>query len=79
MSEVEVEDAMCGGQIEVHDVPVWELAYNHYAGRKGQSMPESRKARDRIRGQSGNSRDVTNVQITWEALTHGDTGSAGYP
>ncbi|XXT21190.1 alginate lyase family protein [Sorangium sp. So ce429] len=77
--EAEVEDAMCGGLIEVHDVPVWELAYNHYAGRKGQSMPQSRKVRDRIRGQSGNHRDVTNVQITWEALTHGDTGSAGYP
>ncbi|WP_438023966.1 hypothetical protein [Sorangium sp. So ce233] len=65
--------------MKVKDVPIWELVYNHYVRREGQAMPESRKVRDRIRGQSGNSRDVTNVQITWEALTHGDTGSAGYP
>lgn len=77
--EVEVEPAMCGGRLKTRDVPVWELVYNHYARRKGKSMPETRKVRDRIRGYSGNDRDVTTLQITWEALTHGDTGRAGYP
>ncbi|WP_437579348.1 alginate lyase family protein [Sorangium sp. So ce887] len=77
--KLEVEASLCGGELKVKDVPIWELVYNHYVRREGQAMPESRKVRDRIRGQSGNSRDVTNVQITWEALTHADTGSAGYP
>lgn len=77
--DVEVEPSTCGGKLGTRDVPVWELVYNHYARRKGQAMPETRKVRDRIRGYSGNDRDVTNVQITWEALTHGDTGRAGYP
>lgn len=77
--EVEGEPSMCGGRLKTRDVPVWELVYNHYARRKGKSMPETRTVRDRIRGYSGNDRDVTTVQITWEALTHGDTGRAGYP
>jgi hypothetical protein len=76
---ISVDASFCGGTIKPHDVPVWEIVYNHYAGRKGLAMPESKVTRDRIRAVTGNYATVTNLQIAWEALTHADSGSAGYP
>ncbi|MCA9582053.1 MAG: hypothetical protein KC416_09685, partial [Myxococcales bacterium] len=45
----------------------WEVAYNHFAGRRGLSLPKSQGLVQRIRP-SG-----TGLHMNWETLTHGGT------
>jgi len=51
----------------------WELAYNHYAVRKGIAMPQTKRVVERLRPAGvGN-------HMEWETLTHAGTGSLGPP
>lgn len=57
---------LCGGSLEVQDLPTWEIAYNHFVNRKGFSMPQTAATITRVR--KGGS--YTNLQMSWETLTH---------
>jgi hypothetical protein len=48
-----------------------KIAYNHFAGRMGESLPNSRRMVQRVRPAG------TNYFIAWETLTHADTGENG--
>jgi hypothetical protein len=47
----------------------WEVGYNHYAQRKGISLPQTKKVVERLRPS-----DVGN-HMAWETLTHAGTGT----
>jgi hypothetical protein len=59
--------------IEVQILPTWEILYNHYVNRKGRSMPSTAALLPRVR--AGGS--YTDLQMSWETLTHAGVGSAG--
>ena len=76
---------LCGGTMNIQDLPTWEIVYNHYVGRKGLVMGETAETITRIRATQktpvkmlvdGVMKDVyvlpyTNLQMAWETLTHG--------
>lgn len=55
--------------------PTYEIAYNHYAGRKGRYLPNTRQVVEAFQsaGGTGTSRQM----MAWETLTHANSGSAG--
>jgi hypothetical protein len=59
--------------IEVQILPTWEILFNHYVTRKGRSMPSTAALLPRVR--AGGS--ATDLQMSWETLTHAGVGSAG--
>lgn len=59
--------------IEVQILPTWEILFNHYVTRKGRSMPSTAALLPRVR--VGGS--YTDLQISWETLTHAGVGSVG--
>ncbi len=64
---VAVEPWLCGGSITVSVLPTWEVAYNHYNGRKHVAMPETAETITFMRANVGG---YTNLQLAWETLTH---------
>lgn len=59
--------------VEVQIMPTWEILFNHYATRRGRAMPSTAALIPRVR--AGNS--ATDLQMSWETLTHAGVGSAG--
>ena len=53
--------------------PTWEIAYNHFHDRLGQSLPKMEAV---IRG---NRPTGVNHHMNWETLTHGSMGGIGLP
>jgi hypothetical protein len=53
--------------------PTWEIAYNHFHGRLGKSLPKMAAVLPGIRPTG------VNHQMVWETLTHGHIGSVGLP
>ena len=54
--------------------PMWEIAYNAYAGVLGQSLPETKKV---VASQRSSGKVLVDHHMVWEVLTHGDIASAG--
>ncbi len=59
--------------LELQILPTWEILFNHYVTRKGRSMPSTAALLPRVRA-GGSS---TDLQMSWETLTHADVGSVG--
>lgn len=59
--------------MEVQILPTWEILFNHYVTRKGRSMPSTAALIPRVR--EGGS--ATDLQMSWETLTHAGVGSVG--
>nr|WP_246356982.1 DNRLRE domain-containing protein [Pyxidicoccus fallax] len=59
--------------LEVQILPTWEILYNHFVTRKGRSMPSTAALLPRVRGV----RPATDLQMSWETLTHAGVGSVG--
>ncbi|MCY1032496.1 DNRLRE domain-containing protein [Corallococcus sp. BB11-1] len=59
--------------MEMQILPSWEILFNHYVTRKGRSMPSTGALLPRVR--AGGS--FTDLQISWETLTHAGVGSVG--
>jgi len=53
--------------------PTWEIAYNHFHNRMGNSLPKMAAVIP------GNRPTGSNHHMAWETLTHGDMGSVGLP
>ena len=64
---VAVEPWLCGGSLKVSVLPTWEVAYNHYNGRKHIAMPQTAETITFMRANVGG---YTNLQLAWETLTH---------
>jgi alginate lyase len=65
---------LCGGSVQRATTPAWEIAYNHFANRRGFSLPNSKRMiEERVRPTG------INYFIAWETLTHGEVGTAGLP
>lgn len=67
---------LCNGRFErVETLPMWEVAYNHFAGREGFALPVTeRLIKEQVR------QHETGLEphfILWETLTHAETGAAG--
>jgi hypothetical protein len=65
-----VEAWLCNGLVKIEHMPTWEIAYNHYHGRKGVAMPETAKLI------ANNRKYITPynvIQMSWEELTHSGT------
>jgi hypothetical protein len=71
--DVNVEPWLCNGKLRVSVLPTWEIVYNHYVNRLGGSMPET--ARTAIHARQAGA--YTNLQMSWETLTHAETGNLG--
>ena len=54
--------------------PTWEIAYNHFHHRLGQSLPKIAKV---IPGNRPTGADMNHM--VWETLTHGEVGAIGLP
>jgi hypothetical protein len=65
-----VDAWLCHGLVDLVHVPTWEIAYNHYHGRKGVAMPETARV---IQNNRLYVTPYNNVQMSWEALTHAGT------
>jgi hypothetical protein len=63
---------LCGGSVSTATTPAWEISYNHFVGRMGFALPNTKRMVDRVRP-SGN-----NYFIAWETLTHAETGANGF-
>ncbi|WP_257460851.1 DNRLRE domain-containing protein [Archangium lipolyticum] len=61
--------------MEVQLLPTWEILYNHYGVRKGRSMPSTAALLPRVRAGG----QATDLQMSWESLTHAGVGSVGLP
>lgn len=68
---------MCNGKTlpAPQAAPTYEIGYNHYANRKGISMPQTKKVVEAFQaaGGTGTSRQM----MAWETLTHAQSGTAG--
>jgi hypothetical protein len=62
---------LCGGDISTANTPAWEMAYNHYNGRLGISMPMTQQMVARVRPTG------VNYFMAWETLTHAGVGGVG--
>ena len=67
---------LCNGHFErVETLPMWEIAYNHFAGREGLALPlTERLVKEQVR------RHETGLEphfILWETLTHAEVGAVG--
>jgi hypothetical protein len=64
-----VPDSLCGGSL--HDgtpSPMWEIAFNHFATRRGEPLPETERLLPKIRP------TATDHHMAWETLTHAGVG-----
>ena len=43
---------LCGGQLDLRLVPMWEIAFNHYQGRLGLALPRTEALLARVRAGS---------------------------
>lgn len=59
---------LCGEPLKANTNGTFEIAYNHYAVRKGMAMPETQTFLAKNRPQPGG------FHLRWETLTHGLTG-----
>ncbi|MCP3140353.1 DNRLRE domain-containing protein [Pyxidicoccus xibeiensis] len=59
--------------LEVQILPTWEILFNHYVTRKGRSMPSTAALIPRARAGD----PATDLQMSWETLTHAGVGSVG--
>ena len=59
--------------LEFNTHPTWEIAYNHYHDRLGNSLPKMAAVLDKIRPTGANH------HMNWETLTHAGMGSIGLP
>jgi hypothetical protein len=59
--------------LEFHVHPTWEIAYNHFHGRLGNSLPKMAAVLPTIRPTG------VNHHINWETLTHAGMGAIGLP
>ena len=69
MNGTSVPDWLCGGSIDKWNYPTWEVAYNHYHGRQGISLPNTREFINRIRPTGAK------YHMAWETITHAEVGS----
>jgi len=59
--------------LEFHTHPTWEIAYNHFHGRLGYSLPKMAAVLTTIRPTG------VNHHMAWETLTHAEMGARGLP
>jgi hypothetical protein len=59
--------------LEFHLHPTWEIAYNHFHGRLGYSLPKMEAVLPTNRPTG------VNHHMNWETLTHAGTGAIGIP
>ena len=63
---------LCGGSLTDNRAdPMWEIGFNHFAGRRAQALPETQKLLNAIRPTG------TDHHMAWETLTHAGLGAAG--
>jgi hypothetical protein len=60
--------------LEFSRQPTWEIAYNHFHNRLGQSLPNMAKV---LPGNRPTGADLNHM--VWETLTHGEIGDVGLP
>jgi hypothetical protein len=64
-----VPATLCGGALnDDNPNPMWEIALNHFATRKGGALPETEKLVMKIRPTG------TDHHVGWETLTHANVG-----
>jgi hypothetical protein len=60
---------LCGGSLQDRTPsPTWEIAFNHFANRRGEPLPESERLLAKIRP------TATDHHMAWETLTHAGVG-----
>jgi hypothetical protein len=66
-----VPKTICGGAINLREVPIFDMGYNHYHNRKGIEMPLTRQwiASHRPMG--------VDHHMVWATLTHAESGNVG--
>ena len=63
---------LCGGTLSsVSPNPMWEIALNHFVGRRGEALPETQMLVNEIRPTG------TDHHMGWETLTHAETAAGG--
>jgi hypothetical protein len=63
---------LCGGTLSaVTPDPMWEIALNHFVGRRGETLPETQTLVNKIRPTGADH------HMGWETLTHAGTGAGG--
>ncbi len=64
---------LCGGKLDLANLPTWEIALNHFRDRRGLPLPlTARLVEARVRSHQG-----VNHHIVWETLTHAGMGWVG--
>jgi hypothetical protein len=63
---------LCGGSLAgLTARPTWEIAYNHFANRRGMSLPHTKNLVMKIRPTGGDH------HMSWESMSHTQVGWAG--
>ena len=73
LNGVSIPSSLCGGSLDLNVGGTWEIAYNHYARRRGYSLPQTLKVLQNNRPMGSSAHKV------WETLTHAEVGSVGIP
>lgn len=67
-----IPDWLGGGKLDLRAVDTWEIAYNHYHGRRGLPLPRTESLiRTKVRPTE------VDLFMAWETLTHAEVGSVG--
>lgn len=69
MNGTAVPSWLCGGSIDKWSYPTWEIAYNHYNGRRGISLPNTLKYIYKVRPTDAK------YHMVWETITHAGLGN----
>jgi hypothetical protein len=65
---------LCGGKLQLSDIPTWEIGYNHFHNRLGLALPHSQQF---ITQKERTETNLVNYFIGWETLTHAAVGKVG--
>ena len=73
LNGVAVPSWLCDGSLDLQVGGTWEIGYNHYALRKGYSLPHTLAVLQANRPMGASAHKV------WETLSHAGVGNAGLP
>lgn len=72
LNGAKMPDWLCNGVLDLGGEGyklTWEIGYNHYSGRMGMALPETKALISKIRPAAAA------LHMAWEALTHANTGN----
>jgi hypothetical protein len=62
---------LCGGKLNMRQMPTYEIVYNHFVNRRGLEMPFTKKLLEKLRPLG------VDKHMAWETMTHANTGMVG--